>query len=51
MGRQSEFISPLESGQKSAFDSDLFCRLTNLHSKDPRDYFVPDSELPPSKWI
>ncbi|HGZ6688867.1 TPA: leukocidin/hemolysin toxin family protein [Staphylococcus aureus] len=35
-----------ESGQKSAFDSDLFVGY-KPHSKDPRDYFVPDSELPP----
>ncbi|MCO6060998.1 leukocidin/hemolysin toxin family protein, partial [Pseudomonas sp. MOB-449] len=34
-----------ESGQKSAFDSDLFVGY-KPHSKDPRDYFVPDSELP-----
>ncbi|HDE7714467.1 TPA: leukocidin/hemolysin toxin family protein [Staphylococcus aureus] len=34
------------SGQKSAFDSDLFVGY-KPHSKDPRDYFVPDSELPP----
>ncbi|MQH75033.1 bi-component gamma-hemolysin HlgCB subunit C, partial [Escherichia coli] len=32
--------------QKSAFDSDLFVGY-KPHSKDPRDYFVPDSELPP----
>ncbi|HDC8809687.1 TPA: bi-component gamma-hemolysin HlgCB subunit C, partial [Staphylococcus aureus] len=35
-----------ESGQKSAFDSDLFVGY-KPHSKDPRDYFVPDSDLPP----
>ncbi|HCT6740548.1 bi-component gamma-hemolysin HlgCB subunit C [Staphylococcus aureus] len=34
------------SGQKSAFDSDLFVGY-KPNSKDPRDYFVPDSELPP----
>ena len=45
MGCQSEFICHCIRS-KSAFDSDLFVGY-KPHSKDPRDYFVPDSELPP----